>query len=99
MDKRVIEFINTVDKQLGGGNEIHIISGFRSPEYNNLLIREGRNVVKNSLHLQGKAIDIHFPQIPLNKVRQAALKLRYGGVGYYPKSGFVHLDSGRFRFW
>lgn len=84
---------------MGGGNEIHVISDFRSPEYNNLLINEGRKVVKNSLHLQGKAIDIHFPHIPLNDVRQAALKLRFGGAGYYPESGFVHLDSGRFRLW
>lgn len=99
MDKRVIEFINKVDKQFGGGNEIHIISGFRSPEYNNLLIQEGRNVAKNSLHLLGKAIDIQFPNIPLNDVRQAALNLRLGGVGYYPDSGFVHIDSGRFRSW
>lgn len=99
MDMMVIEFINMVDKRLGGGNEIHIISGFRSPEYNNMLIREGRKVVKNSLHLLGKAIDVYFPRIPLNSVRQAALDLRLGGVGYYPKSGFVHLDSGRFRYW
>lgn len=99
MDIQVIEFLNAVDKGLGGGHEIHIISGFRSPEYNERLIRQGRGVAKWSLHLLGKAIDFRIPGIGLRVVRQAALGLGLGGVGYYPRSGFLHLDSGRFRFW
>ncbi|MBI4715677.1 MAG: DUF882 domain-containing protein [Nitrospirae bacterium] len=99
MDLRVIEFVNAVDKQLGGGHEIHIISGYRSPEYNDLLIRKGRNVARHSLHLSGKAIDIRIPKVGLDILKRTAHSLRYGGVGYYPKSGFVHLDSGRFRSW
>ena len=99
MDIRVIEFLNAVDKEVGGGHEIHIISGYRSPEYNDLLIREGRDVARHSLHLEGKAIDIHVPHVGLSAVRRAALRLGYGGVGYYPHSGFVHIDSGRFRYW
>ena len=99
MDIDVIEFLNAVDKGLGGGNEIHIISGYRSPEYNDLLRREGRGVVKNSMHLSGKAIDISIPRVDLDALRKTAVSLGYGGVGYYPKSGFVHIDSGRFRTW
>lgn len=99
MDVRTIEFLNTVDKKLGGNNEIHIISGYRSPAYNRLLRHEGHKVARHSLHLVGKAVDIHIPGTSLDKVRQVALNLRYGGVGYYPGKGFVHIDSGKFRTW
>lgn len=99
MDVRTIEFLNTVDKKLGGNNEIHVISGYRSPIYNQLLRQEGHGVAKNSLHQVGKAIDIHIPGTGLERIREVALNLKYGGVGYYPGSGFVHLDSGAFRTW
>lgn len=99
MDIRVIEFLNLVDKKLGGNKEIHIISGFRSYEYNQMLIERGRSVVRNSLHLMGKAIDINIPHVDLALLRRTALSLRYGGVGYYRSPNFVHLDSGRFRAW
>lgn len=99
MDVNTIEYLNLLDKQLGGGNDIHIISGYRSPSYNSLLRHEGRHVAKNSLHLVGKAIDISIPGIPLERVRHAALSLRMGGVGYYPGAGFLHIDSGTFRTW
>lgn len=99
MDVRMIEYVNLVQKMLGGDREIHIVSGYRSPEYNELLVRAGRRAVKNSLHVQGQAIDLRIPGAHLDVVRQAALKLEYGGVGYYPRSKFVHLDSGPFRWW
>ncbi len=99
MDVRALEFLNIVDKKLGGNNEIHIISGYRSPLYNKLLRHEGRGVARHSLHQVGKAIDIHIPGTGLDKIRQVALNLQYGGVGYYPGAGFVHLDSGGFRTW
>lgn len=99
MDLRVIEYLNLVDKELGGGNEIHIISGYRSPEYNRLLRSAGHRVAKSSLHLKGRAIDISLPGVKLERVRQTALALRLGGVGYYPRADFVHLDSGAFRTW
>ena len=99
MDLRVIEYLNRVDKNLGGNNEIHIISGFRSPEYNGLLRKEGRHVAKNSLHMKGKAIDISIPHVGTHTLRQTAFALGYGGVGYYPSKEFVHLDSGVFRAW
>jgi uncharacterized protein YcbK (DUF882 family) len=99
MDVKAIEYLNHVDKSLGGGNEIHIISGYRSPSYNAMLRQNGRHVAKQSLHLVGKAIDIAIPGIPLDKVRRTALALRTGGVGYYPGAGFVHIDSGAYRAW
>ncbi len=99
MDIVTIESLNLVGKILGGNREIHVISGFRSPEYNNLLISEGRGVAKHSMHLLGKAIDFAIPQVALLKVRDVALSLGRGGVGYYPKSDFVHIDSGRVRYW
>lgn len=99
MDVNTIEYLNLVDKKLGGGNEIHIISGYRSPAYNSLLVQNGRHVAKQSLHRVGKAIDIAIPGIPLGKVRHTAVALQLGGVGYYPGAGFVHIDSGKFRTW
>jgi uncharacterized protein YcbK (DUF882 family) len=98
MDKDMIEIVNIVDKKFGGNNEIHVISGYRSPEYNHLLLNEGRHVAKGSLHLVGKAIDIRIPGVDLAHLRDVALDLKLGGVGYY-KSAFVHLDSGRVRTW
>jgi uncharacterized protein YcbK (DUF882 family) len=99
MDVKAIEFLNLVDNRLGGGNEIHIISGFRSPSFNSLLSSNGRHVAKHSLHLDGKAIDIDIPSIDLHTVRRTAVALQMGGVGYYPGAGFVHIDSGKFRTW
>lgn len=100
MDPRVIEYLSLVDKQLGGGNEIHIISGFRSHQYNAMLRRKGRGgVARKSLHTKGMAIDIAIPGLNLRTLRQTAMNLRYGGVGFYPGAGFVHIDSGSFRTW
>lgn len=99
MDVDAIEYLNVVDKRLGGGNEIHIISGYRSPTYNSLLYRNGHHVAKKSLHRVGKAIDIAIPGIDLATVRRTAVALKLGGVGYYPGAGFVHIDSGTFRTW
>ncbi|MBJ6726952.1 DUF882 domain-containing protein [Geomonas sp. Red875] len=100
MDLRVIEYLNQVDKNLGGGNEIQIISGYRSPAYNSELRREGHGgVAKHSLHTKGKALDIAVPGVGLKTVRRTALALAYGGVGYYSQPGFVHIDSGNFRVW
>ena len=99
IDPQVIEFLSRVDRRLGGDHEIHIISGYRSPKYNALLVREGKGAAKHSLHLQGKAVDIRIPEVDLDILKKTARSLEYGGVGYYPKSGFIHLDSGRIRNW
>jgi uncharacterized protein YcbK (DUF882 family) len=84
---------------VGGDREIHVISGFRSVEYNAWLARRGSGVSRDSLHLVGRAIDVRFPDVTLGRVRRVAVDLACGGVGHYPGSGFVHLDSGRVRSW
>lgn len=99
MDTNVIEYLNIMDKQFGGNNELHIISGFRTHEYNGLLHQEGRRVAKHSLHMSGKAVDFFIPRVALHNLKMAAISLRQGGVGYYPATGFVHIDSGNFRTW
>jgi uncharacterized protein YcbK (DUF882 family) len=99
MDVRVIEHVNLVQKTLGGDGEIHVISGYRSPAYNAMLVRKSRRVARHSLHVEGQAIDLYIPGVHPRQIRQTALKLQYGGVGYYPRSKFVHLDCGPFRFW
>ena len=99
MDLRVVEYLNRLDNALGGGNEIQIISGYRSPAYNDELRSRSNGVAKNSLHTKGMAIDLAIPGIGLDRIRQAAMALAAGGVGYYPQSGFVHIDAGPFRTW
>ena len=99
IDLRVIEFLSALDQSLGGDREIHVISGFRSAAYNAWLVRHGSGVSPHSLHLVGRAIDLRFPGVALADVRRTALELGGGGVGYYPASDFVHLDSGRVRSW
>jgi uncharacterized protein YcbK (DUF882 family) len=76
-----------------------VISGYRSPRTNAALRRTGGGVASGSLHMKGLAIDIRVPGLPLPQLHDAALKLEGGGVGYYPRSGFVHVDVGRVRSW
>jgi uncharacterized protein YcbK (DUF882 family) len=78
-----------------------VISGYRSPATNAMLRREGHGVASRSLHLQGQAIDIRLADLALADLRDAALSLRAGGVGYYPSKDcdFVHIDTGHVRRW
>lgn len=77
----------------------HIISGYRSPKTNAMLRSHSSGVAKKSLHQEGRAIDIRIPGVQLAHLRKAALSMKAGGVGYYPASDFVHIDTGRVRFW
>jgi uncharacterized protein YcbK (DUF882 family) len=95
----VLEHVNLVQKGVGNTGEIHVISGYRSPEYNAQLVKRSRRVARNSLHIEGQAIDFYIPGVGLRELRHAALKLQYGGVGFYPRAKFVHLDCGPFRTW
>jgi uncharacterized protein YcbK (DUF882 family) len=99
IDVRVLEHVNLVQKAVDGGGEIHVISGYRSPEYNALLQKRSRRVARHSLHIEGQALDFYIPGVKPRDLRHAALKLRYGGVGYYPRKNFIHLDCGPFRTW
>lgn len=76
-----------------------VISGYRSPATNDFLRRHGGGVAEHSLHLEGRAIDIRLADVPLADLRDAAMSLRAGGVGFYPQSQFVHVDTGRVRHW
>ena len=83
----------------GARADYHVISGYRSPATNAMLRRQGSGVAKESLHTHGKAIDIRLPGHDLRDLQRAALTLRAGGVGYYPQSDFIHLDTGHVRAW
>ena len=81
------------------GAEIDIICGYRTPWSNEFLRTHTSGVAKNSLHMQAEAIDIRLPSVKTSKLRDAALALARGGVGYYPASDFIHVDVGRVRRW
>ena len=76
-----------------------IISGYRSPKTNQILRRKNKSVSKSSLHMAGKAVDIRVPGVALKKLRDIAQSLKKGGVGYYPNSNFIHIDTGKIRYW
>ena len=78
---------------------LHLISGYRSPQTNSLLRSRSSGVAKNSLHMKGLAADIRSPNVKLTTLRKAAISLKEGGVGFYPKSNFVHVDTGTVRYW
>lgn len=79
--------------------EIEVISGYRSPETNRRLKKMGRNVSTQSRHMYGMAIDIRFPGVPVSVMRDVARKFNIGGVGAYPHGKFIHIDTGRVRYW
>jgi uncharacterized protein YcbK (DUF882 family) len=81
------------------GAEIEIICGYRSPWSNEFLRAHTAGVAKHSLHMQARAIDIRLPGTDTLKLRETALTLHRGGVGYYPRSGFIHVDTGRVTQW
>ncbi|HHO59512.1 MAG TPA: DUF882 domain-containing protein, partial [Thiotrichales bacterium] len=99
MDTDLLDLLVTLNHKLGGKQPFQIISGYRSPKTNAALHRKSNGVAVRSLHMQGKAIDIRLPGCKLAELRRAALNCRRGGVGYYPKSNFVHVDTGRVRHW
>lgn len=94
----LVELVDKIQDHFGG-NEIHVISGYRSPELNENLRKHGHKVAKHSLHTQGLAMDIRIPGIATQELRNYALSLKRGGVGFYPGNGFVHVDVGRVRRW
>ncbi len=101
MDPALIDLIWTLHETLGSKEPIKLISGYRSAATNGKLRRRGGGQAKNSQHIQGKAADIQFPDVPVKTLRNSALVQEWGGVGYYPTSGipFVHVDTGRVRMW
>jgi uncharacterized protein YcbK (DUF882 family) len=99
IDPRLLDLLYATQKRMNVNQPFHIISGYRSPETNSSLRKNDRGVSGKSLHMLGKAVDIRLPDVELSLLRKVTTDLRAGGVGYYPRSGFIHVDLGRLRYW
>jgi uncharacterized protein YcbK (DUF882 family) len=99
IDPNLLDLLNTLSTRMETSAPFHVISGFRSPRTNSLLNGKSSGVATKSLHMQGKAIDVRLPGRQLKNLHTAALSLEKGGVGFYPSSDFVHVDTGRVRRW
>jgi uncharacterized protein YcbK (DUF882 family) len=99
IDPGVLDILHALRGNFAGNGSFEIISAYRSPATNATLASRSSSVAKKSLHMQGRAIDVRLQGVPLAELRDAALKLQAGGVGYYPKSDFIHVDTGRVRRW
>ena len=99
IDNQLIDLIHQIQKFSGKHKPIELLSGYRSPMTNYKLRKHHRGVAKHSYHILGKAADIRIPKLPLRLLRRIAMHLGKGGVGYYPHSGFVHVDVGPVRHW
>jgi uncharacterized protein YcbK (DUF882 family) len=99
IDVRLLELLARVHRQLGSAKPFAVISGYRSPRTNAMLAAESGGVASHSLHMRGQAIDVRLADRPLAALQRAGLALRGGGVGFYPRSDFVHLDVGPVRRW
>ncbi len=101
MDPRLFDLVWEVYRRVGASDYIHVVSAYRSPNTNGMLRSRTKGVAKNSQHMLGKAMDFFIPGVKLATLRETAMKLQVGGVGFYPTSGspFVHLDVGGVRAW
>jgi uncharacterized protein YcbK (DUF882 family) len=99
IDPALLDLLHALGRSVNSTDPFHVISGYRSPRTNAALRSHSSGVAKYSLHMEGKAIDIRLPGVALKTVRDSALHLARGGVGYYPGSDFVHVDTGRVRLW
>lgn len=95
MDTDTMQILIQVQAQLESSEPFRLLSGYRTPKTNSSL----RGAAKNSLHIRGKALDITHPSRSPSQIQRAAVALKAGGVGYYPSNHFVHIDSGRVRYW
>lgn len=99
IDPKLLDQLHTLAVATQSKSPFQVISAYRSPATNRMLREHGHGVAAASLHLTGQAIDIRLADVPLADLRDTALSLRAGGVGYYPSSDFVHIDTGRTRWW
>lgn len=99
MAPALLDLVHELARALSYDRPIAVISGYRSPRTNAMLAARSGGVARNSYHMRGMALDIRMPGLPVAELRDAALDLRRGGVGYYPESGFVHVDVGPVRSW
>ncbi|WP_260261836.1 DUF882 domain-containing protein [Vibrio intestinalis] len=99
MDKHLFDQISLIQSELGVNSEVQIISGYRSPATNEALRAKSNGVAKKSYHMLGRAIDFRLEGVSLKRVRNIAREISAGGVGYYPRSNFIHIDTGPVRYW
>jgi uncharacterized protein YcbK (DUF882 family) len=99
MDPELVDILWEIQQAIGTQGTYEVISAYRSPETNAMLRSKSSGVAKKSQHLHGKAIDVRLRGVDTRVLRDTALKLKRGGVGYYAKSNFVHVDTGRVRSW
>ncbi len=99
IDPRLLDLLVALHGRLDTSAPFDVISGYRSAKTNAMLHTHSEGVAVHSLHIDGRAIDIRVPNRDLSTLRQTALTLHAGGVGYYPRSDFVHVDTGRVRCW
>jgi uncharacterized protein YcbK (DUF882 family) len=99
IDPMLLDLIYDLREALGSEGTYEVISAYRSAETNDMLHQRSGGVAKNSQHLLGKAIDVRLSDVELMKLRDTAIVMQRGGVGYYASSNFVHIDTGRVRRW
>ena len=99
IDTKLLDLLYILHQAVDSNSPFHVISGYRSPYTNNKLRKQDKGVAKRSLHMQGKAIDIRLPDVELKHLRDTAISLQAGGIGYYSKSNFIHIDIGKPRSW
>ena len=99
LDPHLMDVLWQIQQATGSSDTWEVISAYRSPATNEMLRSKSSGVARNSQHLQGKAIDVRLRGLELGVLRDTAKKLKLGGVGYYAGPNFVHVDTGRVRYW
>jgi len=99
IDPKLLDILWAVQGEMGKKGVYEVISGYRSPKTNRCMRKGHPGVASHSLHMKGKAVDVRFTGASLSQVYKCALAMKSGGIGYYPRDGFVHLDSGLYRTW
>lgn len=99
MDPRIVDLVKILHDRTRSNDPLEILSGYRSPKTNSMLRHASTGVARNSMHMYGQAMDIRLPHYKTSKIRDLARRMKAGGVGYYPKSDFVHVDTGKVRSW
>ncbi len=99
IDKSLLDLLHLIHIKIEGESPFHVISGYRSPETNAVLRKRSQGVARHSYHMRGEAVDIYVPGCSLSQLRLVAMKLKRGGVGYYTRDSFIHVDVGPLRYW
>jgi uncharacterized protein YcbK (DUF882 family) len=99
IDVRLLDLLYAFKQRTDYSGSFEVVCGYRTAATNRMLMKHGVHAARDSLHIQGQAVDVRFDGLPLREARKIALDMRLGGVGYYPKQNFLHLDVGPVRSW